>query len=672
MTLKHFSLPPLLTALGVVLLAGNATAAGPFSADTPKEHALGWLCVDVSNPDIARVSAFNTDAPEFTMFAGKSRYHVTPDPSGGARVCVPIVTTLGDGEVPEETLVFEREIATETGVRAAQAELVLTPTSPQLHEVTMKVIGSTPYWTEQNGVWTFQATESVTFPERIVRGLDGLGDGPPPPSVFPSAPLTERFSEPCVPVRLPWPAPANFGLYNPTTRKVSPRGVEPLRLAKGDVLSLCEGLSTDGELLAVAKPIAPGEVGWFLIPRETELTRIDTQLAYHRTRPLGGYHVCRVPTWTTHLLKPVPLAQSWELLANGQWAAPALPTDGMAAAEAPPEASPRDLDGVGGLDPVPTGPSLRAGLPVTMLDHRNSWALIRAVLDGATRTFAIPGQVVALPSGPSSEPVSLMGGLCPWPAGRWRTISANTQAFHLAQDAPGSELAGLWLELPLGTRVLAMCDDKRDCDPIYVGGAQSDATDRVVLVRYAGHLLGIRESTLRDRVTGTFETRVERRDYWRAQEDLIRPDVIANWAIGLGPGARLSFVDDDAHAWTLKLRLQELVKGWGFEAGFAAGGNGLGTFLEFSAGAGILLAELEGNIELRAGFLGKLDLFVTGDGGLGVDLIAKAQLRWNNDVAPVSFELGFNVGFGGTFGSTGDSAVSLGMPLWLLVDVFEF
>jgi len=616
-------------------------------------HELGWLCLSVSDTRVAQISAFNKDAADLSIWVTKERFHVEREGDGPhGRICVPTIVRVGQAEIPDNTLIFEREVRVGEVVRSAAAELVLVPELATLAEATVAVRGLADQWTERDGVWTFQVASPVRFAERVTRGLSGDGDGPSPVEVFRSAAAMERFSEPCRPFVLTEAAVGNVGVFDRATGRVSPRGIEPFRLPQGEIVSRCQGLSADGTMIAVARRLGEGEgrhIGWFLLPRESGMAPKDDATRFTAEHPFGGYHVCRQPTWNSATIDEVRLAAAWELLANGEW----LRLTG--------EHRDRGL--------------IEPGTPVVLLDHRDGWALVRVTLDGVRRTLALPGRVIAMPSGPASEVRSLAGGLCQWPRGEWRALKAPSRPFRVAQDTPGSELSGNWLEIPEGSRVLVMCQGPRGCDPVYVGGAQVKETERVRLMRYGGYLLGIYERDLRERTTGTFDARVERPHYHPGDDGILR-QAEPRWALGLGPGARLSFARQDDFAWAARVRLQELDPKLGFEGAIGVGGDGHGTFMELTGGVGVLLHRFEdAPIELRAAGLAKVDLRFAGGGGLGVDLIAKGQLRWVNDFAPVSFEIGVNVGFGGTFASgdeDGRSGVTFGMPLWLHVELIQF
>ncbi|TNF30952.1 MAG: hypothetical protein EP329_12975 [Deltaproteobacteria bacterium] len=648
------SRPLLLHALVLLvstLGAPLAHAASPttlFDRAEPTPHELGWVCMSVTDTRITQISAYNKDAPNLSVWVTKDRFHTEVEGDGPqGRVCVPTIVTLGTDDLPDNTLVFERVVKSGGVERPAMAELVLVPELETLAEATIRLTGTADQWVQRDGVWTFNASQVAVFPDKVLRGLPGQGDGPDPNQVFRGAAAIERFSEQCQPFELTADGIANIGVRDRNTGLVAPRGIEPFRLKKGLVVSRCDGLSTDGTMIAIAERTDRGQISWFVVPRETEMRPLEASLRFTADAPLGGYHVCRTPTWTTSLIEEVELAAKWELLPNGEW---------------------RWLSGEHRDQGV-----LPPGTLIILLDHRDGWALARAVVDGAPRIFALPGRTVSIPSGPASEVRSLVGGLCQWPQGEWRAVAANTRAFRVAQDAPGAELAGLWVELPQGTRVLALCQSEDRCEPVNVGGTQVSETERVILVRFAGQLLGVRQSDLRDRVTGTFDLRRQRSEYWPADSQVLKREP-ASWALGLGPGGRLSFVRQDDFAWTAGLRLQDIGDdGWGFEGGIGLGGDGHGTFMELTAGAGQLLYAIEdANLEFRGAVLGKLDLRFSDGGGLGVDAIAKGQMRWVNDFAPVSLEIGVNLGFGGTFGKDGKSGVTFGMPIRFIVELVEF
>lgn len=638
--------PCALLVLAAILQAGGALAASPITRAAPRPHELGWVCLTVSDTRVLQVQSFNKDAPDLTVWVTRDRFHVEVEGNGPqGRLCIPAVVRVGDDAPPENTLVFERELRVGETTRPAVAELVVVPESAQLAEATVKLVGVSDQWRQRDGVWTFNAGRVAAFPPRVARGLPG-GLGPDPGDVFNAAAAMDGFTEPCQPHRLTGDTVGSFGVYSRSTQRVSARGVEPFRLRAGAVVSRCDGVASDGTMIAVAQRLEGGELAWFVVPRESPMEPLEDELRFSTDKPLGGYHVCRTPTWTTSLLEEVALAAKWELLPSGEW---------------------RWLTGERRDRAV-----LPAGGEVTLLDHREGWALVRVVVDGAGRTLALPAETVAIPTGPAPEVRSLDGGLCHWPKGEWRAVSANTQAFRVAQDAPGAELAGLWIEIPQGTRVLSLCQHRDGCDPIYVGGAQVGETERVVLVRFAGQLLGVRQRDLRDRISGTFDTRRERNAYWPADDSALRRDEPV-WALGIGPGARISFVRQDDMAWAARVRLQHLDEDLGFEGAIGVGGDGHGTLLELTGGAGTLFHRFEDSpVELRGAILGKIDLRFADGGGLGVDVIAKGQLRWVNDFAPLSLEIGINIGYGGTFGATGASGVTFGMPVWLNLELVQF
>ena len=655
------------------LVTSGARAADPAE----RAHELGWLCMNVSDVGVTQVSAFNKDAPSLSIWVPKARLYIEPTgPGTSGRVCVPTVVRLGDGELPAQTLVFERTVVSGNVHRPATAELVITPESPYLSEVTIEIIGLAEQWTLRDGTLTYQSVRPVEFPGRVTRGLMGDGEGPPPPEIFRAIATTQRFEEPCQPAVMEEAIMASFGNYEPRTNKVTARGIEPLRLAAGTKVSRCEGLALDTTLLAVARPAtaAPdeSEVTWLLIARQSKLRLLDREPAtppapgeivpgrrYTVQRPLGGYHVCRQPTWTTSVLTEIPLAGLWELMPSGDWR----------------QNLPGDAGAAGAID---------GGATVTLLDYRETWALVRGMVDGKMRIVGAPASSVAMPSGPAPDALELDGGLCPVARGQWKALKSNAQAFKVSQDTPGAELNGLWLEIPMGTQLLQLCQDGAEvggktipgvpsCEPIFVGGAQQGSeTDRMVLVRYAGTFLAVRARDLRDRTTGAFELRRERPWFHRAGG--VKQDQDDGWALSIGPGARLSFVRPDDHAWTISLYLQRLVqKNLGFEGGVSVGGDGLTTFLSFTGGVGALLYTFKDEpLELRGAVLGQLDLRITDGGGLNFDVIGKAQLRWVNDIAPVSFEIGLNLGYGGTFGNNGKGGVLFGMPFGLLVELVQF
>jgi hypothetical protein len=292
---------------------------------------------------------------------------------------------------------------------------------------------------------------------------------------------------------------------------------------------------------------------------------------------------------------------------------------------------------------------------------------------------------VALPSGPSREVFELAGGFCAVSRGVWRATANAAQAFRTSQDTPGAELAGLWLEVPAGSYVLQLCQASvagqtprgpRDltCDPVHVGGAQGGPNERFVLVRYAGSVIAMRERDLRDRTTGAFTLRRDRPWFWQADAKVLR-DARSPWTLGLDTGARLSFANHDHFGWSaIRARVQRLTAGsFGFEGGLGFVLDGLGPLLELTGGAQFLAHRFtEVPVELRLGVLGRLDLRLAEEGGLGFDVLGKAQFRWLNEIAPVSFEVGLNLGYGGTFGADGAGGVSFGMPIGVSVEVVDF
>lgn len=659
--------------LALAVLCAHLVIAPAARAADPSErpHELGWLCVNVSDVGIAQVSAFNKDAPSLSIWVPKERFHIeATGPGEAGRVCIPTVVRLGDGPLPPETLVFERTVVSGTVHRPSILELVVTPSSPLLGEVTIEIIGLGEQWTQRDGTLTFQSLRPVVFPSRVTRGLLGDGDGAPPPEVFRAAAAVQRFAEPCQPAELEEAVVASFGEYEARTGRVTARGLEPFRLEQGTKVSRCEGLALDTLMVAVARPAsnAPSETeaSWYLVPREARMRLLSPapadsdapQQRFTAQRPLGGYHVCRQPTWTTSVLAEIPMAGSFELLPSGEWRQN-LPGDPGAAS------------------------AISAGADATLLDYRDSWALVRARVDGQPRVIAAPAASVAMPSGPAPDAQELDGGLCPVARGQWRALKQNSQAFRVSQDTPGAELAGLWLEIPMGTHVLQLCQEGAlvggkttpgvpACEPIYVGGAQARETDRFVLARYAGAWIALRDKDLRDKTTGAFDLRRERPWYYRAGAVVKEPD--PRWALSIGPGARISFVRPKEHGWTVSLQLQRLVEaGLGFEGGVGAGVDGFGPFIALQGGVGTLFHRFEAeSLELRGAVLGKLDLRPSDGGGMGFDVIGKLQLRWVNDIAPVSLEVGLNFGYGGTFGDKGRGGVLFGMPIGLQVQLLEF
>lgn len=661
-TIKHPALA--LATLGAALALASAPARAAEPGGRP--HELGWVCVTTSDLAVAQVSGFNRDAPVMSLQVPKQRLYTAPADGGlpGGRVCAPTVVRLGDGDVPDGTLVFEHVLQVQGPTRPATMELVVTPSDPRKGEVTLEVTSVAEGWTQRDNVWTFSVTEPVVFPDRPMRSLPGEGDGPAPETVFSGLAAMRRFAEPCQPVELAEAAPANFGTWDSRSDRVVARGVEPVTIPKGAHVSRCDGVSLDTLMIAIARPADEAKLGagvaWFLVPRDTPMRPADPKgdTRYIATQPLGGYHVCRQPAWTTATLEDINASQGWQLDDQGQWKEFV------------------QLDSASKIIP--------AGSPVELLDTRDGWAVIEGTFGGRVLTLAVRASAVALPSGGGHAVLAFGGGLCPVARGQWRSLKSNAQAFRVSQDTPGAELAGLWLELPLGTQVLQLCQDgaggdgksaprEPGCNPIYVGGAQSKETDRFVLVRYAATYLALRESDLRERTTGEFAMRAERSWFWQAGKVKVE-DEPSGWIFGLGPGARLGFVDRDDHAWVLKARMQKLTDDTlGFEGGFGVGGDGLGTFIELTAGLGKLLYRFsDGPFELRGAALGKLDFYTSGDQGLGFDLIGKAQLRWVNATAPVSLEVGVNLGYGGTFGAGGDGHFRFGMPLSLIIELATF
>jgi len=654
-----------------LLLVALCVASAPArAADPERPHELGWLCVTVSDLGVTQVSGFNRDAPILSITVGKGRLYTEPATAGGrgGRVCAPTVVRAGDGDAPAETLFFEREPQGKT--RASTIEIVLTPDDPRLAEATVEVVAIPSGWTQREGTWTYQVPGAIAFGERPLRSLVGDGDGPPPDTLFPALLAAQRFAEPCQPVALAQAAPANFANFDPRLERVTARGIEPVTIPQGTRVSRCEGLSLDPLMVAVARPSdeadAASAPSWFLVPRDSVMTAIAglEDVRYTAAQPLGGYHVCRQPGWTTSLLEDVTLGSHWELERGQGWRQ--MPLDAS------------------------ESPLVPAGTAVELLDTREGWAVIEGRFppgpSARPRIIAVKASAVALPSGGGHAVLAVGGGLCPVGRSQWRATKSNTQAFRVSQDTPGAELAGLWLELPIGTQVLQLCQDGRAadgltapknpaCSPAYVGGAQGSAHggDRFVLVRYAATWLAVREDALRERTTGEFALRAERPWFWRAGAPKVE-DPDDGWVFSLGPGARIGFVDKDDHAWVLKSRMQRVTDDdLDFEGGFGVGGDGLGTFIELTAGLGKLFYTFpDAPLELRGAVVTRLDFYTSGDQGLGFDVIAKAQLRWVNDTLPLSFELGINLGYGGTFGPSGEGHFRFGMPVSLLLELARF
>jgi hypothetical protein len=662
---------PALALAALVVAAPTARASEPApeapAVTVSRPHELGWVCLTVSDTRVSQIAAFNRDARKVSVAVTKERFHVELAPAGtpGGRICVPTVIATGDEEIPENTLVFERRLNVGNVQRSAQMELVLTPEDAGLDEVTLTVVGLPHQWADREGTATFLVDGTVTFQPRPWRGFIGEGDGGAPSEVFVASAAALRFSEACAPASLVETTIGSYAVLEPDGR-VSARGVEPMRFEAGTRLSRCEGLASDERQIAVALPADlesdPQAVAWFLVPRQTRLeladpddpTREYTGLRYQASQPLGGYHVCRQPAWTSALVEDVPLEGTWTLEA-GAW---------------------RTLTG---KDRVPRG------TPAVLIDEREGWALVRVDHGGGTHTLAVPSKLVALPSGPKRDFFELPGAFCPIARGVWRATANAAQAFRTSQDTPGSELAGLWLEVPAGSYVLQLCQPTattetargpRDvaCDPVQVGGAQGGPNERFVLVRYAGSVLAMRERDLRDRTTGAFTLRRDRPWFWQADAKVLR-DARSPWTLGLDTGARLSFSNHDHFGWSaIRARVQRLNAGTpGFEGGLGLVVDGLGPLLEVTGGVQKLVHRFaDVPVELRLGVLGRLDLRLADKGGLGFDVVGKAQLRWLNELAPVSLELGLNLGYGGTFGAGGAGGVSFGLPIGVAVEVVDF
>jgi len=656
----------ILTFLVLLLGASSAHAAAPA-----RTNELGWLCFAVSDLDIEQISAFNRESPTLSIWVSKARLYTEPATDGGrgGRVCAPTVVALGEDDLPAETLVFERLLGTAPDAPRSHAEVVITPTDPALAEVTVEVESLPDSWRQRDGVWTYSHPNPIAFPERAVRSLVGEADGLPPDQAFPALAKTQTFQETCQPIELGEAAAASFGDWDARAGKVVARGIEPLTLAAGTRVSRCEGAALDTMMMAVAKPgddtkeADKSNTVWYLVARDTtfKVPAGQENVRYLVSNPIGGYHVCRQPTWTTAILEDVPLSNYWELVPGQGWQ----------------ERTEFDRD------------KIKGGTHVELLDQREGWAVIQGDLPvsgggSKPRILAIKASAVALPSGGGNGVLQLGGGLCSTARGQWRASKSNTQAFKVSQETPGAELAGLWLELPMGTQVLQLCQDgsspdgrsnTRDpaCSPIYVGGAQGKEGDRFVLVRYAASYLAIREDDLRDRMTGEFALREQRPWPWRKKGTIVE-DEPSGWVLGIGPGARIGFADKDDHAWVIRARMQRLTdEKLGFEGGFGVGGDGLGTFIELTAGLGKKLYQFpDVPIELRVGAGAKLDFYTSGDQGLGFDVIGKLQLRWVNDVAPVNLELGLNLGYGGTFGAAGEGHFRFGMPFMAIIELARF
>ncbi len=672
---------PRQTLLRALAVASLLPAAAPVHAEEvappagvalSRPHELGWVCMSVTDTRITQVSAFNRDARKVSVTVPRARFFVEPAPAGqtGGRVCIPTVVGIGDDEAPDETLIFERRLNVGNVQRSAQMELVLTPEDPGLDEVTLTVVGLAHQWTERDGTATFSVDGTVAFAPRPFRGFLGEGDGMSPREVFVATAAALRFSETCAPASLVETTVGSYATFDTARGQVMARGVEPMRFEAGTRVSRCEGLSADPGQVAIALPADiegdPQAVSWFLVSRQTRLdladpddpTRDHSGMRYQASAPLGGYHICRQPMWTSALVEDVKLEGLWALEA-GLWRQ-------LTAAGAPVASLPRET-------------------PATLLDERDSWALIRVEHAGRAHVLAVPSKLVALPSGPTKDVLELAGGFCAVARGVWRGTANAAQAFRTSQDTPGAELAGLWLEVPAGTYVLQLCQTSanaeaprgpRDltCEPVYVGGAQGGPNERFVLVRYAGSVIAMRERDLRDRTTGAFTLRRERPWFWQADAKVLR-DARSPWVLGLGTGARLSFANHDHFGWNaIRARVQRLTDGSpGFEGGVGLVLDGLGPLLELTGGVQMLAHRFtDVPVELRLGVLGRLDLRMSDDGGLGFDVIGKAQLRWLNAIAPVSFELGLNLGYGGTFGPTGAGSLSFGMPVGVSVEVVDF
>ncbi len=95
-----------------------------------------------------------------------------------------------------------------------------------------------------------------------------------------------------------------------------------------------------------------------------------------------------------------------------------------------------------------------------MLDYRDTWASSRGARWSTAAARDRGARLVRRDAdGPAPDALEVDGGLCPVARGQWKALKSNAQAFKVSQDTPGAELAGLWLEIPMGTHLLQLCQD---------------------------------------------------------------------------------------------------------------------------------------------------------------------------------------------------------------------
>lgn len=632
-------LPTLLSLLPLV-----PADTGPVSAD----HTVGWVCVQTPSEPVAAIALTNPDA-----YSGERR-SLRDDLSTThlhAHLCMPIVTRRGQAELPPAMGVFERD--------TYPSSIDLETDAPEPTKVELQVI---PVDVERvpfvirldpvHGQWhpigraradTFVVTTPPVFP--LARGTV-IPDEPSPGDLRGEVPArlaanleaSRRFVEPCRAMTttgphtlMPAVISADDGLVDlPADPAVS----RPVVLPDGAPLVLCTDTARDPAMLAIALPIDPAHLDrgarWFLLPdaqahlvpaRGFERTRTM------RERPFGGYSICRQPTWRTSLHENLYLGRHPEFREDKGWF----------------------RDGSADVTPIPEG------TPVTALALAAGRALIQVTWPRHERTLFIRADTLTLPRDPGAPFTYPLqpGDTCAHPRGEWRRLLATTPA--LPADSASSQ-PDPWAHLARGTKVLLLCDDglgvsgagleSARCAPIYRGehrSAATGATVRRVLVRYAGHDLLVPEPALDHESLGTFIHREHRPENWTFTP--IERERPSGWRFGLGTHGAIGL----ASGVTADARLTELDAGWTFDGAFGVGADAVGGVIQLTAGARRPFAQLAPDLEAFAGLAGRVDVYVTGGGGLGLELAGKVGLRFSNDLAPVLLEIGVSGGYGERF-----------------------
>lgn len=631
------------------------------STDVGSTHEMGWVCVQTPGAAVAAIAI--TDP---THYSGERRIERDrlSDTRLGHHLCAPVIVELGTDELPADAAVFERDAHPsppdlEQGPpEPSTVELQVIPADADLMPWVIRLDSAHGEWLSGPEGDAFVTTMATIFP---------LAKGP----VFPQTTATpdphgevprrlakkllavRRFAEPCGPVIASSTLTLTPALASPDDGLVDPDpapGRKSLTVEPGTAMIHCRDTSRDPGLMAIALPFDAKRLDrgarWFLLPqhehffaRAPGLERTQTT----RAHPFGGYSVCHEPTWETWLYEDVDSHDEWR------------PDEGTFRRAAP-QILPR-------------------GTPVTALAFDAGLALVQVTDGDAERFLLVRESALALPrrrSAPLSYEVPLGTG-CARSRGEWRRLLATAGALP---TTPATNRSAPWVHLAAGTQVLMTCDDpghtiaseRAPCSP--VPGAElrsmsTGSTGKLVRVRYAGRDLLVHERTVYPESLGSFSQREDRPPLWLFTNALRETPGTARFYLGShGTVGVASGVSADA-------RIIDIDAGWTFDGALGAGADEVGGLLHVTAGARRPFAQLAPNLEAFGGVAGRVDVYVTHGGGLGLQVVGKLGLRYDNDLAPVLIELGVSAGYGDTFDG-GRGGWRAGLAMGLGVEVVRF